>query len=399
MPKSFAITTTATDTLKADAQGHAEASFTVTNATARPLRGMARAMPLGSTKREWLSIGGETERDFGGGGTQQFTVHFNSTGPADKYPFRLDVSSATNPDEDFTESSTVTVEVAPAAVVNGPPPKKMNPLLWIIPAAAVALIVIGIVVWLLVRSKTVEVPNVVGKPVAEARELLADAGLKANVRETRVTGTVAEGLVAEQTPESGGDGVEEGATIDIVVEAPKPVSPTPKRRVNVALDKNAKQSSTALNALASRAVDGNTNGNWPNNSVTHTDPDANAWWQVDLGEVTDIAQIKVWNRTDCCGERLSNFYVLVSDKPFASNDLNSTINQPGVFAFPAPTQAGTPSVFTVGKPGRFVRVQLVGTNNLSLAELEVMADVDSSEAPEVPSPTRPRIPRPNLGGK
>ena len=138
MPKSFAITTTATDTLKADAKGHAEASFTVTNATSRPLRGMARAMPLGSTKREWLSIGGETERDFGGGATQQFTVNFDSTGPADKYPFRLDVSSATNPDEDFTESPTVTVEVAPAVAVNAAA-KEFNPLLWIIPAAAVAL--------------------------------------------------------------------------------------------------------------------------------------------------------------------------------------------------------------------------------------------------------------------
>ena len=240
----------------------------------------------------------------------------------------------------------------------------------------------------------------VGKPVAEATELLADAGWNTNVKETKVTGTVAEGQVAEQTPESGGDGVEEGATVDIVVEAPKPVStPAPKRRVNVALDKNAKQSSTGWNALPSRAVDGNTNGLWASNSVTHTEQSANAWWQVDLGEVSDIAQIKVWNRTDCCGERLSNFYVLVSDKPFASNDLNSTINQPGVFAFPAPTQAGSPSIFTVGKPGRFVRVQLVGTNYLSIAEVEVMADVDSSEAPEVPSPTRPRIPRPNLGGK
>jgi len=78
MAKSFAITTTATDALKADAKGHAEAVFTVTNATARPVRGMARAKPLGDTKREWLSIAGETERDFGGGATEQFTVKFDA---------------------------------------------------------------------------------------------------------------------------------------------------------------------------------------------------------------------------------------------------------------------------------------------------------------------------------
>ena len=39
MARSFTITTTATDTLKADDKGHAQAVFTVTNATARPVRG------------------------------------------------------------------------------------------------------------------------------------------------------------------------------------------------------------------------------------------------------------------------------------------------------------------------------------------------------------------------
>lgn len=41
--------------------------------------------------------------------------------------------------------------------------------------------------------------------------------------------------------------------------------------------------------------------------------------------------------------------------------------------------AGTPSTFTVQKPGRFVRVQLVGTNYLSIAEVETMANVVSAE--------------------
>ncbi len=42
MAKSFAITTTATQLLRADAKGHAQAIFTVTNTTARPVRGLAR---------------------------------------------------------------------------------------------------------------------------------------------------------------------------------------------------------------------------------------------------------------------------------------------------------------------------------------------------------------------
>jgi hypothetical protein len=31
-----------------------------------------------------------------------------------------------------------------------------------------------------------------------------------------------------------------------------------------------------------------------------------AWWQVDLGEEKNINQIIIYNRTDCCADRLSN---------------------------------------------------------------------------------------------
>jgi len=156
MAKSFTITT-ATDTFKADAAGHAQAVFTVTNATARPVRGMARARALGDTKREWLSVAGETERDFGGGTTEQFTVNFDAGGaPAGKYPFRLDVSSALNPDEDFTEGPTVTVEVAGAAA---PPPSQKKFPLWIIFVIIGGVVLIGIVILIVVlagRSKPSE---------------------------------------------------------------------------------------------------------------------------------------------------------------------------------------------------------------------------------------------------
>jgi hypothetical protein len=150
MAKSFSITTP-TDALKADAKGHAQAVFTVTNATARPVRGMARARALGDTKREWLSVAGETERDFGGGTTEQFTVNFDAAGaPAGKYPFRLDVSSALNPDEDFTEGPTVTVEVAGAAAP--PPPQKKFPL-WIVFVILGVVLLVGVIVLILVLTR------------------------------------------------------------------------------------------------------------------------------------------------------------------------------------------------------------------------------------------------------
>jgi F5/8 type C domain-containing protein len=321
MAKSFAITTTATETLKADARGRAQAVFTVTNVTARPVRGLTRAKALDATKREWLSITGESERDFGAGATAQFTVRFDAAGvPPGKYPFRLDVDSAQNPEEDFTEGPAITVEVASAPA---PPEKTKFPIWIIIVIAALVLLIGGVILFLVLRSDN--------KPAEEAA-----------------------------TPTS-------------------TATPVSTERINVASGKLATQSSNylggSIGGLATRAVDGNTDGAWPHNSVTHTNNEGSPWWQVDLGAVHSIAEIKIWNRTDCCGERLSNFYVFISSTPFTSTDPNATLSNSAVSSFPAPGQAGSPTTIAIGKPGRFVRIQLMGTDYLSLAEVEILADV------------------------
>jgi hypothetical protein len=89
--------------------------------------------------------------------------------------------------------------------------------------------------------------------------------------------------------------------------------------VNLAAGKPARQSTTNSGGEARRAVDGNTNGAWSINSVTHTDNELQAWWEVDLGSSQKIGKISVWNRTDpCCQDRLRDFYVLVSDTPFSN---------------------------------------------------------------------------------
>ena len=141
---------------------------------------------------------------------------------------------------------------------------------------------------------------------------------------------------------------------------------------NFALNKTATQSSThSSGAVASRAVDGNTNGVFTNNSVTHTNSDANAWWHVDLGQVQSINTIKVWNRVEF-PERLTNFYVFVSDVPFTSTNLTTTINQAGVSSYQTTGQCGFPTEVAVNRTGRYIRVQLAGTNYLSIAEVQVL---------------------------
>jgi len=140
---------------------------------------------------------------------------------------------------------------------------------------------------------------------------------------------------------------------------------------NLALNKTATQSSTDWSAPASRAVDGNTDGNFSNGSVTHTLVENQAWWHVDLGSVQSISRIDVFNRTDCCSAALTNYYVFVSDVPFTSTDVTATQNQAGVFTYHNTGQAGSPTPVTVNRTGRYIRVQLAGVERLSLAEVQV----------------------------
>jgi hypothetical protein len=149
---------------------------------------------------------------------------------------------------------------------------------------------------------------------------------------------------------------------------------------SMALGKSVSQSSTAFGADAFRAVDSNTSGNWYDYSVTHTNYEHQPWWQVDLGSVQQIGEVILWNRTDCCGARLSNFYVLVSDNPFGSTDLTATINQAGVSSYYTADSVGPSKEIGVYRSGRYVRVQLAGDNYLHLAEVEVRGGASRSLA-------------------
>ena len=150
---------------------------------------------------------------------------------------------------------------------------------------------------------------------------------------------------------------------------------------NIALGKATTQSSTFANNQnqfdAANAVDGNRNGNHNNNSITHTNNQQNAWWEIDLGSVSDLSSVTLWNRTNCCADRLTDFHVLVSDVPFTSTNLNTTLNQNGVNDFHFPGTAGRETDINLNRTGRYLRVQLSGTNALQLAEVEIMGCVSA----------------------
>jgi len=86
------------------------------------------------------------------------------------------------------------------------------------------------------------------------------------------------------------------------------------------------------------------------------------WWYVDLAKPTKIHRVVVYNRQDCCSDRLSNFHVDVRD---SSNRTLVRKNFSGV--------AGAQTTFDFGGvSGERVVVELNGSNVLSLAEVQVM---------------------------
>lgn len=149
------------------------------------------------------------------------------------------------------------------------------------------------------------------------------------------------------------------------------------KSANLALGKAAQQSSdnyASPNGVAAKAVDGNRDPVYANGSVTHTRLDAQAWWQVDLEQVSYINKVRLWN-SDNVPSRLSNLYVLVSNEPFSTTNLWQTISQPAVESYYFAGTVGKPTEIDIERTGRYVRVQLVGSNYLSLAEVEVMESV------------------------
>ena len=134
---------------------------------------------------------------------------------------------------------------------------------------------------------------------------------------------------------------------------------------NVAKGKPSGQSSVYGGAYASRANDGKTAGNYQKYQVSSTNKESGAWWEVDLGDVYDISSINIYNRTDCCPERLSNYSVLVSKTPFRSNS-------GGIVYGTCYGKSGNKNTFRKKAQGRYVRLFLRGNNYLSLAEVEVI---------------------------
>ncbi|XP_066297206.1 fucolectin-like [Branchiostoma lanceolatum] len=145
---------------------------------------------------------------------------------------------------------------------------------------------------------------------------------------------------------------------------------------NIARDKPTVQSSTAHRGFSNRAVDGSANTFWAGKSCTHTEQNVkDPWWYVDLLAPYPIGIVKIYNRQDCCTERINPFIVLVGDNGRHAHAAPLTYTkQCGGEWGSDYTDKGVFYIDCGGIRGRYVSVKLPGNERtLTLCEVEVYA--------------------------
>jgi len=134
---------------------------------------------------------------------------------------------------------------------------------------------------------------------------------------------------------------------------------------NIAIFGMASQSDNLLSVygIAGLAIDGNTDGDWGAGSVTHTNSvGKDAWWRLEFSNYNThyVSKMKIWNRVDCCSERLNGVTVRVDDQENILAELD--------------TRKGNPIEIKVGEYVNFITIY-GGNSALSLAEVEVFGPI------------------------
>ena len=231
MARNFTITTPA-ETVRVGPDGRGEMTFTVTNVSGFPARGLAKIAPLGNTSPEWLTMT-DVEREFPAGGVHQFRVAgaIPPGTPPGRYTWRFDVVTAVKSGESSDAGPTVAFEVGATE-----PEKKGIPW-WVWVAIAVGVLVLAVVAYLLFKPEPpppppeivkVEVPKLVGRYLGSAILALQNAELTALMK-PRFVLLPSPNLnrVEDQIPEAG-TMVEKGTVVTIVVLQRRGVRPRPK---------------------------------------------------------------------------------------------------------------------------------------------------------------------------
>ena len=124
--------------------------------------------------------------------------------------------------------------------------------------------------------------------------------------------------------------------------------------------------------VPSKAVDGNTNTEWLAESCAATGSANNPWWSVDMERTRSVGSVKIWNRGDCCSDRLQGFEVWIGDDA-SSYSANLRCSTGGTAPLTSPYEVRVDCIGT----GRYLFVALPGNDKmLTLCEVEVYGGLE-----------------------
>lgn len=134
---------------------------------------------------------------------------------------------------------------------------------------------------------------------------------------------------------------------------------------NLALNKLTQQSShnSSHRNESQSAIDGIKNGKFS----FHTKKEVNPWWQVDLEEIYDVTEVRVYNRLGSAADRARTLRIL-----FSSDGERWELVYANDESYIFGGIDGKPLIVPLeSKPARYVRLQLNDENYLHLDEVEV----------------------------
>jgi len=205
------LTLAASGTAEKPGPSVGELTFTITNPGPVEDRAVFEIVPGDGAKKPWFTVD-EPQRLVPAGQSVTFLIKVSVPAGEPAGPFWVQgrvYSADTAPEESSRVSGRVTGEIAPTKI------KKSKPW-WLLAVAALVVVVLGVVGWLILRRPAeTAVPPLTGLTQAQAQGKLAESGLslgqvrsrnQAGGQRTVIEQSIAVGVLAEP-----------GRTIDVVV--------------------------------------------------------------------------------------------------------------------------------------------------------------------------------------
>ena len=151
--------------------------------------------------------------------------------------------------------------------------------------------------------------------------------------------------------------------------------------INLALNKPALLGSTISSSYPASNGNNGVTSSESNLELAHSDSSSTGnWWRVDLNANYELERIEIYNRTNCCIDRLNNAKVYIA---------NGNLANPNGFDASKMTEIGTltsQAHQTLNLPAtpiaRYVYIKAAGNNPLNFLELEAYGkDIPSSNLP------------------